>query len=780
MKKLFKSLGLSFLTLALVVGASAGNANAATTYAVNAITETGALTINGAAASALTLGSAATTGAINVGSGIHTGSTTITSGTISGTTSTSGIVFSADAVTTGTAIYLTADALTSGEGMLLDHTTTVIENGGSLARLSSTSIDTSTTTGALLDLSSTASLAATQILGTFSGLTSGIGMSIVANALTTGEALIIPHTTSVIADGGSLLRLSSTSIDTGGATNGTLLDIGSTAQLAGTLVKVLSIATTGTVMDVTSTGIMTTTGNLLTLTGNSATTAAGLLRINANGLTDGIGEIIASSATASTATGRLFKVDHTGATSTSGIIAEFASAATDETNIVKITSAAMVDGVNLLVEGTTGMTTGSLIKATSSSAAALATNGIISFTSTGNFTSTSAVDGGFVEVKANDTTAGTVFNLVADALTTGIGMQLSNATSAMTSGSLLRVTTGGTGAIATNGIVSIAHSGIYTSTSAVNGGLLDVRAPATTAGVLVNVVAAGLITGQAVSISNGTAATTSGSLLRVAAGGTGAVSGDGIVSLLHTGIYTSSTVGFVNVNASATTAGTIMTVTGALVEDGTGLQISNAAITTGKHFNILGAAGASKFSISAEGATVIDGVAEGTAALTLTTGDILVSDGDIHVDAGDVAFDEDATVGGTLIVTGAATFTAGAQSSAAAVTATADGLTTGLIPAGTRYVTITAGADANSIVTLPAPVVGNIITAYIGATGVEVRTVALSNVKINNVDADGGAAEAALPATTLATFTAVSATEWILQAVDELGAVITAIVPDAV
>src|SRR3989344_2501203 len=291
MKKLFKGLGTGFLTLALVLGAGVGNALAATTYAVNAITETGALTINGAAASALTLGSAATTGAINVGSGIHTGSTTITSGTISGTTSTSGIVFSADAVTTGTAIYLTADALTSGEGMLLDHTTTVIENGGSLARLSSTSIDTSTTTGALLDLSSTASLAGTQVLGTFSGLTTGIGQSIVtaaqttgtglsitgggavleaggelvdlvmgaatvgnglvvtttgaytgtgvvrvvANGLTTGTAIIVPHTTSVIADGGSLLRLSSSSIDTGGATNGTLVDVKSTAQLAGTI-----------------------------------------------------------------------------------------------------------------------------------------------------------------------------------------------------------------------------------------------------------------------------------------------------------------------------------------------------------------------------------------------------------------------------------------------------------------------------------------------------------------------------------------------------------------
>src|SRR3989338_2987149 len=276
MKKLFKGLGTGFLTLALVLGAGVGNALAATTYAVNAITETGALTINGAAASALTLGSAATTGAINVGSGIHTGSTTITSGTISGTTSTSGVVVSADAVTTGTAIYLTVDALTSGEGLLLDHDTTVIE------------------------------------------------------------------------DGGSLLRLDSSTADTGGATNGTLLDIQSTAQLAGVIARMDNILTTGSALTVVGTGIMTGAGNLATFTANSATTAAGLVRINGNGLTSGIGEVITSSATAITGAGRLLRVDHTGTTGTSAILSEFASAATDETTILRVTgSGALSAGVAL-------------------------------------------------------------------------------------------------------------------------------------------------------------------------------------------------------------------------------------------------------------------------------------------------------------------------------------------------------------------------------------------------------------------------------------------------
>ena len=179
---------------------------------------------------------------------------------------------------------------------------------------------------------------------------------------------------------------------------------------------------------------------------------------------------------------------------------------------------------------------------------------------------------------------------------------------------------------------------------------------------------------------------------------------------------------------------------------------------------------------------------DATAAITLDAGgaaDVTIGSADVTqinlitdaASATDVSITGGLTVSTTLAVTGAATFTAGAQSAAVARTATADGLTTGVIAAGTRYVTVTSD-DANKIVTLPAPVVGNIITLYIGATGVEVRTVAASNVKINDVDADG-TNEAALPATTLATFTAVSSTEWILEAVTELGAVITAIVPDA-
>lgn len=111
-----------------------------------------------------------------------------------------------------------------------------------------------------------------------------------------------------------------------------------------------------------------------------------------------------------------------------------------------------------------------------------------------------------------------------------------------------------------------------------------------------------------------------------------------------------------------------------------------------------------------------------------------------------------------------------------AVTATADGLTTGVIDDETTFATITSG-NAAHIVTLPTAKVGKVVRGYVGANGCELRTTASSGITINNVDSDG-TNEAAIPATTLIKLTCVSSTAWILEATTELGAVVTAIVPD--
>lgn len=117
------------------------------------------------------------------------------------------------------------------------------------------------------------------------------------------------------------------------------------------------------------------------------------------------------------------------------------------------------------------------------------------------------------------------------------------------------------------------------------------------------------------------------------------------------------------------------------------------------------------------------------------------------------------------------------------VTATADGLTTGLISALTSlktFVTVTS-ADANHIVTLPAASSANIgaeLYLTVTSNGYEIRTPASSNNTINLVDADGGANELAVAANTTVRLTQVSATGWIAETI--AATTITVSAPDAV
>lgn len=114
-------------------------------------------------------------------------------------------------------------------------------------------------------------------------------------------------------------------------------------------------------------------------------------------------------------------------------------------------------------------------------------------------------------------------------------------------------------------------------------------------------------------------------------------------------------------------------------------------------------------------------------------------------------------------------------------TATDAGLTTGALTGSDQFVTVTSGS-ANSVVCLPAEAttpIGTIIQGWVGANGFELRPIAAeaATTTINGVTTS---VEAAIPATTLFEVKKVAANTWLLTAVDELGAVITAIIPDAV
>lgn len=133
------------------------------------------------------------------------------------------------------------------------------------------------------------------------------------------------------------------------------------------------------------------------------------------------------------------------------------------------------------------------------------------------------------------------------------------------------------------------------------------------------------------------------------------------------------------------------------------------------------------------------------------------------------------TTGG-IYCDGHSTFTKGLQTSSQSVTATDDGLLTGLIPDGASFVTVTSSAAAK-VVVLPTGVIGNVIRITVPATGAELQTLAASNDTINGVDCDG-TNEMAMAAGSVYELVCVADSKWIAYAWGSDGAAQATIVPD--
>ena len=384
---------------------------------------------------------------------------------------------------------------------------------------------TSLTTGDLLKLQLTgATLTTGFFIDCYDVTAAGSAFTVGANGATTitgsafGTAALTVTAGDIVITSGKLLATSAGTAATANAfTNNSIV--------ANTL---LAVAGSGTFTGTTTTSFVTitpsglTSGTAVYIPVAAMTTGTGLsiVAATANFTTGGI--LLNLSSVAAVA-GNLLKVATTGAYTGTGMIIASAGA--------------MTTGVMLSLTSTTGLTSGSLIRATSSTAGAIATNGAISFTATGAFT-VGAVSVGFVSVQAASTAAGTIMSVTGGALTTGIGLYVADAGTGITSGSLVYVTTATTGAVATNGVVSINASGNYTSTS--NVGLLSVLANSTTAGTVAYISGTALTTGNALYVNS-------------------------------TGTYTGT--GLVTLKGSGTTTGTILSVTAAA-----------ATLTTGFYF----------------------------------------------------------------------------------------------------------------------------------------------------------------------------------------------------
>lgn len=266
-----------------------------------------------------------------------------------------------------------------------------------------------------------------------------------------------------------------------------------------------------------------------------------------------------------------------------------------------------------------------------------------------------------------------------------------------------------------------------------------------------------------------------------------------------------ATSGTVTITSADNDANAALTVaaggTGALTLGDTG---STAAITSSDW--AIGATGIA----TGLGAITADGLITGTAGATLTGAAInlnVSSNFAVNVGTGTTA--SAVTVGGgsntvainssdwdvstTGIMTGIGAITMdgalnnldvqnGVVCDVTAATAAVDTLSAGAqLSAITQFVTVTSGGAAYKLMLPPttASTVGMVIRGWVGANGFELRVAAVdaATVKLNEVTTS---VEAAIPAETFFTVQCISATQWILTATTKLGAVITAIIPDAI
>jgi hypothetical protein len=438
-------------------------------------------------------------------SGVSTGFTgNLVSFTGSSTTG-SGNVLSVTTVNTtgGNGLNLTANALTTGDGADLNHSTTAITSGA-LLRVSSTAADAFTTgglavissnqnftttanTSGLLNVSSSASADGTlvNIANSFGSQVGSTALNVVQSGTTTGfTGNLVNFTGSSTTGSGNVLNI--TSVNT---TGGNGLNLTANALTTGDGVDLnhsTSVLTSGALLRVSSTAVdaFTSGGGLAVISSNqnfSSAAGSGLLAVNATASTTGgtlvnianstAGQVdstalnVVQSNTTNTFTGNFVNITGTHNSSSTGTTFNVASAVSSNGNAVRIIANSLSSGgVGLnITSGSTGTTTGSLLRVTSDTQGAVNSNGLVSIRATDAYTSTSNT--GLLDVRANSTTAGTIVNVQGTSLTTGVALNIATAAS---TGTAIRVA-----------------SGLTTLTGATSGDALNVSNSSSTGNIVV-------------------------------------------------------------------------------------------------------------------------------------------------------------------------------------------------------------------------------------------------------------------------------------------------------
>lgn len=444
------------------------------------------------------------------GSGTFTGSTTTSFMTItpSGLTSGTALYLPLAAATTGKGIHVVAGALSTGSAVAIAQDGEALAAGELLTITNTESGTLTAKTGALTSI--TNSMTHTNnsnVTEDFDDLS--ISRAVIrntggadANATTSAGALLklantITATTGTITDTVNGLEIVMSSGGSGNAisithahaTTGVALNIAASgATSTGSLSITNNALTTGTGLLVTSSGTIITTGELVSLVGNSATTCTGLLRISGTGLTDG------------------WAIEATGGganmTSSGGVVNVAMGAATDGSGVKIVSSGVYTGTVGLLAVTGNSATTGSIVTVTANG---LTTGTALTLTSTGTIVTT----GEMISVVANSATTCTgLIRASGTGLTDGFVAELTGGgANATSSGGVLNLAAG---AATAGSALKITTSGVYTGTT----GVVDINAASANTGIIVDVGAAGLTTGTILKLNAVEATLTTGKYIQ--------------------------------------------------------------------------------------------------------------------------------------------------------------------------------------------------------------------------------------------------------------------------
>ncbi len=284
----------------------------------------------------------------------------------------------------------------------------------------------------------------------------------------------------------------------------------------------------------------TTTGSSFQITA-AAITSGNAINLVLGGLTSGNGVLVTASTANFTTGGSLFKGDMVAATAGNGLTIVTTGAYTG-TGLAILTAGAMTTGVILQLTSTTGLTSGSLLRATTSTAGALATNGAVSIRGTGAFTSTSNV--GLLDVSASATIAGTV-------------VHFTSTSAGQTTGQILNVTASGYTTGYTGNVVQIT-------------GCSTTGASNTLAVIGVNTTA-----GDVVDLSNTALTLGSGTILNVNHTTSVLGAGSSLVRISSTGVNT------------GTTTGTLLDLSATAAAGSTQILLTDSSADTAARFGIV-------------------------------------------------------------------------------------------------------------------------------------------------------------------------------------------------